>query len=221
MGLKKSISSNHLLSALEFISKKLNQIDYFVFYGTLLGLVRDGKPIDGDDDVDIMVPRVLREELLLLLTSDPHDGVVYDSSLDLNKTPYFMQIRKAFDGVDVLIDFYLFDLADGWVMEKWTGAAWASGVKPLSIPAELIFPIKSISCGGNILKSPAYAEACCELVYGRTWKFPKRKNVHYETYLEDGVLKRRRASLKSRLLVFFPVLYEIKLIRSVYDYFRI
>jgi hypothetical protein len=33
-----------------------HQIDYQVAYGTLLGLVRDGKLIEGDTDVDIYVP---------------------------------------------------------------------------------------------------------------------------------------------------------------------
>ena len=38
-------------------SEKLshNKIEHFIFFGTLLGIVRDGQPIDGDDDIDFYV----------------------------------------------------------------------------------------------------------------------------------------------------------------------
>ena len=52
-----SESSENLNMALYNAVSILDELDceWFVFYGTLLGLVRDGFCIDGDDDVDIMV----------------------------------------------------------------------------------------------------------------------------------------------------------------------
>jgi phosphorylcholine metabolism protein LicD len=38
------------------ISKLLEDIDYFIFFGTLLGLTRGQDLIEGDDDIDIFVP---------------------------------------------------------------------------------------------------------------------------------------------------------------------
>ena len=46
---------NHTL---EYVSNTLNTSgfgDWFIFFGTLLGIVREDSCIDGDDDIDIMI----------------------------------------------------------------------------------------------------------------------------------------------------------------------
>ena len=48
-------NENNLL----FIIKILKDIEYFIFFGTLLGVVRDNSLIDGDDDVDLYVNIIL------------------------------------------------------------------------------------------------------------------------------------------------------------------
>ena len=40
-------------SNLIFITKIIKNLEYFVFFGTLLGLVRDNNLIKNDDDIDI------------------------------------------------------------------------------------------------------------------------------------------------------------------------
>ena len=52
---KTPVSSYHNKILVELFSKYLSHIEHFVFYGTLLGLVREGQPIEGDDDVDVLV----------------------------------------------------------------------------------------------------------------------------------------------------------------------
>ena len=42
----------------------LDGLDYFIFYGTLLGLVREGDILEKDDDIDIMVDLKHFEELI-------------------------------------------------------------------------------------------------------------------------------------------------------------
>ena len=37
------------------ISTLIKDIEYFIFYGTLLGIVRENNVIKGDDDIDFMV----------------------------------------------------------------------------------------------------------------------------------------------------------------------
>ncbi|MDA7714540.1 LicD family protein, partial [Candidatus Pelagibacter sp.] len=51
---KKNIQKQNLENLLE-ISHKIKNIEYFIFYGTLLGITRDNSIIKGDDDVDFMV----------------------------------------------------------------------------------------------------------------------------------------------------------------------
>ena len=52
---KPPVSSYHNKNLVDLFSKHLSHIEHFVFYGTLLGLVRQGQPIEGDDDVDVLV----------------------------------------------------------------------------------------------------------------------------------------------------------------------
>ena len=42
-------------SNLLFFTQLLDKIEHFVFFGTLLGLVRENNLIEGDDDIDLYV----------------------------------------------------------------------------------------------------------------------------------------------------------------------
>lgn len=60
MGGSSTPSKNVLNKTLSFIVKLLNKNNvknWFIGYGTLLGIVRDDSCIDGDDDVDIIVDK--------------------------------------------------------------------------------------------------------------------------------------------------------------------
>ena len=52
-----SLLESNLDFSLTFFSKLLHkeEIEHFIFFGTLLGLTRDGMPIKGDDDIDFYV----------------------------------------------------------------------------------------------------------------------------------------------------------------------
>ena len=57
----------------------LEGLDYFIFYGTLLGLVREGDILEKDDDIDILVDRKHFAELIGRF--DKHDGLLtYDNN---------------------------------------------------------------------------------------------------------------------------------------------
>ena len=52
---KNSVRPEDNKFAVKLFAKQLSEIEHFIFYGTLLGFVRDGMPITGDNDVDILV----------------------------------------------------------------------------------------------------------------------------------------------------------------------
>ena len=63
------ISAEENFLNLKFFSKIISKIEHFVFFGTLLGLVRDGNLIEGDDDIDFYVNiHVMSYGLLAYLT---------------------------------------------------------------------------------------------------------------------------------------------------------
>ena len=51
VGLKKELNRETLLES----TKILEKINYCIFYGSMLGIHRDGDVIDGDDDVDLLI----------------------------------------------------------------------------------------------------------------------------------------------------------------------
>ena len=66
---KTAVSSYHNKHLLDLFSKHLSHLEHFVFYGTLLGLVRGGNPIEGDDDVDILVNKKHFKEVKSIVKS--------------------------------------------------------------------------------------------------------------------------------------------------------
>lgn len=59
--ISKDTNSKNLINS----CKILNNItdEYTVFYGSMLGIHREGDVIDGDDDCDFLVPSKLYEEV--------------------------------------------------------------------------------------------------------------------------------------------------------------
>ena len=62
-----------LNNTLEFVCKLLNINDFdnwFIGYGTLLGIIRENSCIDGDDDIDIIIDRIHYDRLKKVLTEN-------------------------------------------------------------------------------------------------------------------------------------------------------
>lgn len=67
---------NDVLDAFHDLCKK-NGLHYYVAYGSLLGLIRDGGDIPWDYDIDVLVPINEREKLLNVLDSNLPDEYYY------------------------------------------------------------------------------------------------------------------------------------------------
>ena len=69
-------------------------IEYFIFFGTLLGITRDNGLIDGDDDIDFMVDYKSKKKLLKKMT--------LNKTFKINKkvsNDYFVQYVKKNNGL--------------------------------------------------------------------------------------------------------------------------
>ena len=72
---------------LSFISENLLNYDWFIFFGTLLGAVREGHLIYGDDDIDLYVPYKNRQNIVDILVSN---GCIIND----DRCPYFLQLTR-------------------------------------------------------------------------------------------------------------------------------
>ena len=110
----KNLNRNNLISVL----KEISHLDYFIWFGTLLGFVRDNDIIENDDDIDLYIDSKHREEVIQIIER------VFNYKIDMsvwpNHTPYFIQANPIIDGVKTFIDFYFYDklIYKDWIWEK-------------------------------------------------------------------------------------------------------
>ena len=183
-----SLSQASMKSALVKFSKELqkNKIEHFIFFGTLLGLIRDGRPILGDDDVDFYVNKNYYNKFKDLLSSLGFD---LDYSSVPNHTKHFIQVHGHINNIQIRADFYFYDsnTDENFLLEPWNFLA-----KPndkfymLKLPKPLVFPLKVKSFEGTEVFIPQYPEIVCEFLYGKNWSIPKKKKTDYRVAMIGG-----------------------------------
>ena len=89
------------------ISKLFEDIDHFVFFGTLLGITRGRDLIEGDDDIDILAP--IEHRKLIIHKINNIDGFKVNFDKDCNKSDFFLQIESSVNNRNSLIDFYFYE----------------------------------------------------------------------------------------------------------------
>lgn len=157
--------------------KRSFDIDALVWYGSLLGLVREGDYIDHDDDVDMIyfskatnMEDVMaeREQIIALLqTMD-----AYDVDMHIWPGRNFHAVVKTETG-----DFEV-DLFPAWI-ENGEVQLWHDRLKIFrGFDADNIFPLKTFSYAGFDLLGPSEPEAILEDLYGQNWRTPMRSYGH-------------------------------------------
>jgi hypothetical protein len=150
-------SSEKLNNTLKQIANDLNESNinnWFVGYGTLLGIVRNNSCIEGDDDIDIIIDKNESNKLHDLIKKKNYN---YDNH---NKTN-FTRILLSDDLAPV--DFYIATKEKNNFNETWEKVIWTN-----------VFPLTKKKWEKNcILNIPNNYETKLEGRYGKTWKEPK------------------------------------------------
>lgn len=183
---KSEISVDDNWFALSIFGSLLKLTDGFVFFGTLLGLIREGAPIKGDDDVDFYVDVRHFEHVKKTLMAS---GFKIDVSAPPNNTLWFLQADGHIEGRQIRADFYFFDQTTDihFVIEPWNFMGTLNNTQShLRIPKTLLFPLASRKFGDIELNFPACPEVLCEFLYGLDWRTPKKKGTDYHTNVIGG-----------------------------------
>lgn len=165
---------------LVIISKLFDDIDYFIFFGTLLGLTREQDVIEGDDDIDIYVPIEKRNLITEKISSVANFKINFDKKC--NKFEYFLQVDSSINNRSSFIDFYFYENNpnDDFIIDRWNFLGKPQNPKfALHIPKKFIFPVVYEEFFGHKIKLPASREQLCEWLYGETWQTPRQKNSSY------------------------------------------
>ena len=175
------------------VAKVLPPDTWFIFFGSLLGMVRESRLIEGDDDIDIYVDR---EDTAKVTDALKRAG--FRVSMDFR--PFFMQFFAPVSGRDVPIDFYFFEKNESVLTESWNFFGDPDDPeKTLKIPREMIYPIRKIWFCDVEIPVPARAEEACRFLYGNEWRYPMKKSIGYRMNVINGTPYMRKPTLREFL----------------------
>src|SRR5579863_7189672 len=105
--------SKHVLGQLYDAIMKIfvgSDFDFVLFHGSLLGYVREGDFIEGDDDIDVLMSRKKRSDLIRFIKENRiKTGLVLSDIIQL----YYEDIGP--------FDIYLYDELEDDILLKWDG----------------------------------------------------------------------------------------------------
>jgi hypothetical protein len=178
---------------LRFVSSHFAPFEWFIFFGTLLGTVREGHLIKGDDDIDIYIAKKHRDEVSKLLVN-------LGCTVTDNRCPYFLQVTREENGNLGFIDIYFYEVNAERVEERYNFTGnWARPEYTLHIPLELIFPLQTTRVENVDVFIPNWPRACLEYLYGRNWQIPLAKKFQYKVDIVGNVPALRETTKKEKL----------------------
>jgi hypothetical protein len=221
--------SVQLIEGYEKISPYLISKGAVPFFGTLLGLVRDGAPIDQDDDLDF----AMEEPSLRKLANTIEDDLVCRNLIQVESRLGLAQVSFEFPITSCLaiqVDIYGYSRGGDSIIfpVHWSNEA-TNEMNWLRVPTS-IGVIDGLISGrtsqGTQLHLQAGVNSLLEYLYGSRWEVPLRKNIDYRMELHEGIpvykvlgpIKRMQLSLSHALLVWIethPAHILTKIVRSL------
>ncbi len=204
---KKKVSTHDMFNNLLFISNLIKEFENFIFFGTLLGLVRDNKIIEGDDDIDFYVNINHRDSLIKKLKSN---FLIIDENNPDNQNNSFLQVFRKFEDKIFVIDFYFYepDKDEEFIIERWNFQGMPDNEnKHLRIPKIFVYPIQQKAYKTYPVNFPSQPIQLCEFLYGPSWKKKIIKDQDYTI----KVINNKPVLFKIKKNIFFRKKLEIDL----------
>tara|TARA_B100001540_G_C15709570_1_gene597885 strand:- start:32 stop:787 length:756 start_codon:yes stop_codon:yes gene_type:complete len=186
---KKNIDKKFNRANLISIANILSKDEYFVFYGTLLGLVRENDIIDNDDDIDILVDIKNRDKVINKIEKS---NLEIDYSNPYNNTPFFLQVSNILENIKSYIDVYFYENYDNldYLVERANfHQRWNDPSQSLHIPKKLIFPTKQEIFFNTKISLPHENTKTCEFLYGNEWQQKLSKKNDYKIIITNNIPK--------------------------------
>ncbi|HBP44366.1 MAG TPA: hypothetical protein DD635_00565, partial [Flavobacteriales bacterium] len=189
-----------------------NNIEFCVFFGTLLGVHRNDSVIPKDDDIDFLIHRDQFNDVIRVMELLESEGY---SQTQYFKHRCFCQYKKKFWNFDWLffrrvlrriasflvskrykqdqlsqdsfVDFYFYEEKEDVLIEKWNFRGRPDDIENhMHIPKNLIYPIQNLNLNGIDIKVPASILDTCVFLYGPRFMEPLRKYVDYRVTIKGN-----------------------------------
>lgn len=179
------LSEEELIRRLNILKEfKLDNNQVFLFYGTLLGCVREQKVIGHDDDIDIAylsnkhTKEDVKEEMLDIYKALNSKGVLLKYfNLNYEEVFNFDNMVFGLGQCHILIDGFVFDLFTTWIDENGFLNTYEFG--PID-KSNKFFPLKKGILNGIEFNIPNNPEILLEEIYGSDWRTPQNKKSDRE-----------------------------------------
>ena len=177
------INSKNLIQSCKLLNSITKQ--YTVFFGTLLGLHRDGDVIEGDDDIDFLAPSELYNDIKTLFLKNGYITTQYDVK------DIFTQFKTVINNCEVLIDFYYYiDYDEDYVIDRWNFFGQPFNTeKWMAIPKPYLFDFKQITYKDTRVSIVAKPAEICKYLYGERYKEPLSKKTKYDMTIVNNMPK--------------------------------
>ena len=180
---------------------KFKSCNYFFSCGTALGLVREGKLLDWDTDVDIDI--LEPTELIINNIIDNMQALGYSYQRILKKGKRYSQI------VFIKAPYHSIDFCF-WYKEKngFINDVPETNIFKRSHPFEIYREFKNVKIQNIEFKIPSDTDSYFSLLYGKDWETPKK----YKNWLKNANDLKIDFSI---INVFYKILWKFKLIRKI------
>ena len=158
---------------------KKNQFDnWFIAYGTLLGIIRNKSCIEGDDDIDILCDEKDYEKLKKILIKE---GFKLEFGYGINQSKQIIKTKESNDFVS--IDFYMCEVDNqGNFKDNWEKVIWSDCyLKNSKRFIKIEWQNTTLNLPNNYFKK-------LKKRYGLFWRIPQ-KNKGKRTYKQNKFIK--------------------------------
>ena len=151
---------------------KSHNFKFVLFFGTLLGAIREQNFIKNDTDVDIMSKD--EEELLNMIPKLQEEGFLFIRHYEGEKRVLYSFLRQ---GVYIDVDI---------VRSAGKSKYYMAGAK---IPSSFVDDLKVINFIGESFLIPQEYEKILVMLYGKDWRIPQNKAAYFPFILRRDYMQ--------------------------------
>lgn len=188
------------------ITSLIKNLDYFLFFGTLLGDVRENSVIKDDDDIDFLINLKDLNTLENILSANGFNVSV--------KEKFFISFHNTNIIEAHTIDFYAYYLnGENVVIPKsfYGNSFFKLKRHYLILNKNLFFPTLENTNGSKI---PNKSKNIVPILYGKKWNEKLIKNLDYFIYFRKNIPRVTYNLKLIKMLYFFRLISELRIVSA-------